>query len=115
MRGATVAVLALVVALATSAPALSDDAHPLDATWVGGFDDDGNGVQLIITGDVVVGFYIDGDYADISDSNRLGADGSLTFTWDGGDATLSAKGDDHVLTVREAGKPERVIPVKRDE
>ena len=102
-------------ALAFAAPASADDAHPWDATWFGGFGTNAEGVQIIVAGDDVIGFFFAGDYVDVSASGPVAADGSLTFTWDDGTATLSAKGGDHTLTIHQAGKADRTIPLKRDQ
>lgn len=104
--------IALVAALAVAAPAFADPdaAHPWDATWVGGWDDGGDGVQLIVAGNAVVGFYFHGDY--IADAaGALAEDGTLTVTWTGGAATLRREGPTAALTIRETGKPERIIKV----
>ena len=84
-----------------------------DATWHGGFDNGGDGVQVIVTGGQVLGFYFHGDYID-TDDGTPSPDGAITFHWDGGAGTLSDDGGKHRLTVRETGKPDRVIPLERD-
>ncbi|HVY20053.1 MAG TPA: hypothetical protein VHA70_08215 [Bauldia sp.] len=102
----------LAAAVAAASPALAAD---WDATWAGGFDNGGDGVQVIVAGETVVGFFFGGDYVDLTDDGAVAADGSLTFKWDGGEATLAAVGGRQTLTIRAAGAPERVIDVKRDQ
>ncbi len=104
--------LALAMALSIASVAAADD---WDATWAGGFDDGGDGVQIIVLGDQVLGFFYDGDYLDLSDAGSLAADGTITFRWDGGEGTLAGTGDERTLTIRAPGKSDRVIPLKRDE
>jgi hypothetical protein len=104
-------VLAAVAALAVAGPAMAQDAsHPWDATWVGDWDSpDDSGVQVIVTNDQVVGFFIHGDYVMPDATEPLGADGSLSFTWSDGKATLKADGDARELVVDENGQAERVV------
>jgi hypothetical protein len=103
---------ALAAALAVAGAAHAGD---WDATWAGGFEDGGDGVQVIVLGDQVLGFFYSGDYLDLSDPGSLAADGTITFRWDGGEGTLAGTGDDRTLTIRSAGKPDRVIALKRDQ
>jgi hypothetical protein len=91
-----------------------DAAHPWDATWVGGFDNGGDGVQVIVAGDAVVGFFLGGDYVDVSETAAIAADGSLTFTWDGGTATLGGRDDGRTLTIHAKGVADRVVKVTED-
>lgn len=102
----------LAAAVAAASPAVAAD---WDATWFGGFDNGGDGVQLIVAGESVVGFFFHGDYIDLTDAGTLADDGTLTFKWDGGEATLAAAGAGQNLTVRESGKADRVIPVQKDQ
>jgi hypothetical protein len=97
--------------LAPASPAAADDAsHPWDATWIGDWDSaDDNGVQVIVTNDQVVGFFVQGDYVMPDSTSALGADGSLSFTWDKGKATLKVDGDKRELIVDETGQAERVV------
>jgi hypothetical protein len=103
----------LAAAVAAASPAVAAD---WEATWAGGFEN-GNaaGVQVIVVGDTVIGFFVGGDYVDVTATDPVAADGSLSFTWDGGTATLAADGDKRRLTIRVAGQPDRVIEVKRDQ
>jgi hypothetical protein len=84
-----------------------------DGTWHGGFDNDGDGVQIIMIGPQVTGFYFHGDYLD-TDTGTATPDGTVTFHWDGGEGTLADDGGKHRLTVHETGKADRVIPLERD-
>jgi hypothetical protein len=114
MRRALIS-LAVAAILSVATVARADDAHPWDATWAGGFDNGGDGVQVIVAGDAVIGFFLGADYVDVSDSAPIAADGSLTFTWDGGSATLAVDGDKHTLTIHQAGAADRVIDLTRDQ
>ena len=100
----------LVVAVMSSAAA----AQTWDGTWAGGWDN-GDGVQIIIAGDKVIGVFRGGDYPDIQKS-ELSTDGrTLTFAWAGGDGILSRTGDrDASFTLHEHGKPARSFPVHRE-
>ncbi|HVZ13962.1 MAG TPA: hypothetical protein VG894_05830 [Bauldia sp.] len=101
--------LALLVAPLQPVAAQSTD-HPWDATWVGDWDSaDDDGVQVIVTGDQVVGFFIHGDYVEPDSTAPLAADGSLAFTWPNGKATLRMDGDARELVVDENGHAERVV------
>jgi hypothetical protein len=111
----TILGVVVAAALAVAAPASADDAHPWDATWFGGFGTNAEGVQIIVAGNDVIGFFFGGDYVDVSASGPVAADGSLTFTWDGGTATLSAKGEDRIITIRQSGAADRIIPLTRDQ
>ena len=92
-----------------------------DGTWHGGFDSHGNGdgdgggdgVQLIITGGEVLGFYYNGEYLD-TDTGTAAADGSITFHWAGGEGTLADTAGKRQLAIHEKGKSDRVIPLERD-
>ncbi len=109
-------ILGMVVAALVSlaAPAWADQTHPWDASWFGGFGGNSEGVQIIVAGNQVVGFFFAGEYLDIAKTNPIAADGSLTFTWDGGTATMSAPGGKAALAVHKAGSPDAVIPLSRD-
>lgn len=84
-----------------------------DGTWHGGFDNGGDGVQVVMIGPQVMGFYFHGDYLD-TDTGTATADGAVTFHWDGGEGTLSRDGGTRRLTIHETGKSGRVIPLERD-
>lgn len=83
-----------------------------DGTWVGGWDR-GAGVQLIFAGDTLIGFYLRNDYEDVLRS-AASLNGGKTFTWDKGDAILTRTPNGAQLTVRERGRPEISIPLKRE-
>lgn len=84
-----------------------------DGTWHGGFDNGGDGVQLVMIGPQLTAFYFHGDYLD-TDDGVAGTGGAITFHWDGGEGTLTDDGGKRRLTLRETGKPDRVIELKRD-
>src|SRR5665213_3368758 len=104
--------LAAVLGLATAAAATAGT--DWDATWHGGFDNGGDGVQVIVTGGQVLGFYFHGDYID-SDTGTPAAGGAIAFHWDGGEGKLSEVGGQHQLAIHETGQPDRVILLTRDE
>jgi hypothetical protein len=84
-----------------------------DGTWAGGWDQ-GNGVQLVFAGETLVAFNFRGDYEDIVRSAAT-PDGGRTFAWDKGEATLSRTADREAsLAVREPGRAEISIPLKRE-
>jgi hypothetical protein len=84
-----------------------------DGTWVGGWDRN-PGVQIIFAGETLIGFYFRNDYKDITRSNAS-PDGGRAFAWDKGEATLTrSPGGGAVLVVRERGKPDVSIPLKRE-
>ena len=114
MRGLAVFLFGVSLAMAPAAFAHPDAAHPWDATWVGGFDNGGDGVQVIVAGDAVVGFFLGADYVDVGETGAIAADGSLKFTWDGGMATLSGSGDGRTLTIHAKGVADRVVTVTED-
>ena len=93
-------------ALAQAAPA------GWNGTWVGGWDR-GVGVQLVFAGDQLVAFYWRDDYKDVRHASA--GRGSKRFAWDGGEATVTPAPDGNaVLVLREKGKPEVSITLKRE-
>ena len=115
--GALRTIAVLLASSLAAAPALAhpDAEHPWDATWFGGFEGGGDGVQLIVAGDEVIGFFYGGDYVDVSSTEPLGADGSLSFTWVGGHATLSRDGDARTVTITLADAAgSKVIKITED-
>src|SRR4051812_38982100 len=83
-----------------------------DGSWVGGWDR-GVGVQLIFAGDTLIGFYLRNDYKDVLPSAAL-PEGGKTFSWDKGDAIITRTPNGAQLVVRERGRPEVSIPLKRE-
>jgi len=102
------AVLALTIASSAGA------AQSWDGTWAGGWEN-GDGIQIIIAGNKVIGVFRDGDYPEIL-SSAVSSEGSmLSFWWVGGDATLQSTGArEPTVSVREHGKPARAFTVKRE-
>jgi len=102
------------VLLSLAAAGVAQAAPSWDGTWAGGWEN-GDGVQIIIAGDKVIGVFRGGDYPDITQS-QLAADGrTLTFAWAGGDGVLQRTGDrEAAFTLHERGKAERKFPVKRE-
>jgi hypothetical protein len=83
-----------------------------NGTWVGGWDR-GVGVQLVFAGDQLVAFYWRDDYKDVRHASA--GRGDKRFAWNGGEATLSRTAEDTAqLVIREKGKPEWSIPLKRE-
>jgi hypothetical protein len=84
-----------------------------DGTWVGGWER-GTGVQVIFAGETLIGFYFRDDYKEIT-RTTTSPNGGRTFVWDKGEATLTrSPGGGAVLLIRERGKPELSIPLKRE-
>jgi hypothetical protein len=87
-----------------------------DGTWAGGWEN-GDGIQIIIAGDKVIGVYRDGDYPEILSSAASPEGRMLTFSWVGGDAFLQRASDHHreaTISLREHGRPVRAFTVKRE-
>jgi len=104
----------LLILMAAAIVGSANAVQSWDGTWAGGWVN-GDGVQIIIAGDKVIGVFRGGDYPDIQKS-ELSTDGrTLTFAWAGGDGILSRTGDrDASFTLHERGKPARSFPVHRE-
>jgi hypothetical protein len=111
-RSLRLLVVALVVAIGLAGSSLAQPAW--DGTWAGGWAN-GDGVQIIVAGNKVIGVFRGGDYPDIQRS-QVSADGrSLIFAWAGGDGTLQRTGErDAAFTLHEPGRAERKFPVQRE-
>ncbi|HEV2187265.1 MAG TPA: hypothetical protein VGR70_08650 [Stellaceae bacterium] len=104
-------VLAGVVAAAVG---VANAAQSWDGTWAGGWEN-GDGVQIIIAGDKVIGVFRGGDYPDIQKSQLSGDGQTLAFAWAGGDGVLQRTGErDAAFVLHERGKPERSFVVHRE-
>ena len=86
-----------------------DAAHPWDSAWAGGWEGGGDGVQLIVAGNEVIGFLYHGDYIEVTQTDAVAADGSLSFAWAHGKATLRIKGEERSIAISEGGATEKVI------
>jgi hypothetical protein len=85
-------------------------------TWTGGWEH-GDGIQIIIAGDKVIGVYRDGDYPEILSSAASPEGRMLSFSWIGGDAFLQRASDhdrEAIISLRERGRPVRSFTVKRE-
>jgi hypothetical protein len=93
-------------------PATADQHAPLEGTWGGAQGE--VSAQVIVTGGAVIGLFWRNDYLDTADA-KLSADGSvLTFTFQGGTASLTRTGDGAaMLVIVDAGKTTS-LPLKRD-
>jgi len=89
-------------------------AQSWDGTWAGGWEA-GDGVQIIVAGEKVIGVFRGGDYPDVRRS-QLSTDGrTLTFAWAGGEGVLQRIDErDATFTLNERGKAERKFPVHRE-
>jgi hypothetical protein len=109
-RGAFLLLFALLI------PIRSLAAPSWDGTWAGGWEN-GDGIQIIITGNKVIGVYRGGDYPEIL-STAISPEGRmLTFSWVGGDAFLERASDrdrEATISLREHGRPVRSFVVKRE-
>ena len=85
-----------------------------DGTWAGGWEN-GDGIQIIIAGDKVIGVFRGVDYPEVLRSD-VSADGSmLSFWWVGGDGFLQRAGDRAAtISMRERGRPVRSFTLKRE-
>lgn len=97
---------------APAALADPDAAHPWDASWVGGWEAGGDGVQLIVAGNQVIGFFYHGDYVEVTQTATLAADGSLSFAWTHGKATLRVDGEERTIAISEDGAADKVIKLQ---
>ena len=109
-RSIPLVLIGLALAVAGSAAA----AQSWNGTWAGGWEG-GDGVQIIIAGDKVIGVFRGGDYPDLLGSQVSADGGMLSFAWVGGDGMLERTGDrDAAFTLRERGKPGRKFVVHRE-
>lgn len=90
-----------------------DSAHPWDASWAGGWEAGGDGVQLIVAGNEVIGFFYHGDYLEVTQTTTLAADGSLSFAWAHGKTTLRVTGEERTITICENGAADKVIKLQQ--
>jgi hypothetical protein len=104
----------LILLVAVMVAAEADAAQSWDGTWAGGWEN-GDGIQIIITGDKAIGVGRGMDYPEVLRSD-VSAEGSmLSFWWVGGDAFLQRTGDrEATISLRERGRPVRTFTVKRD-
>ena len=109
--GRLIAALALAAFIVTGAPAQTGRTG-WDGTWAGGWDT-GNGVQLVFAGDTLIAFYWRNDYKSLARTTAA-SDGSRSFTWDKGEAKLTRAGNEATLILRERGKPELSVSLKRE-
>ena len=85
-----------------------------DGTWTGGWDN-GDGIQIVIAGDKVIGVYRDGDYPEILRSDASPEGRMFCFWWVGGDAFLQRIAErEATISLRERGRPVRIFAVRRD-
>jgi len=85
-----------------------------DGTWVGGWEG-GDGVQIIIAGEKVIGVGRGMDYPDLLGSQVSADGGMLSVSWVGGDGMLERSADrDATFTLRERGMPARKFSVHRE-
>jgi hypothetical protein len=85
-----------------------------DGTWAGGWEK-GDGIQIVIAGDKVIGVYRDGDYPEILSSDMSPDASMVVFWWVGGDALLQRIGErEAAISLRERGRPVRNFTVRPD-
>jgi hypothetical protein len=107
-RGALAAFLGLFFAAGALA------APSWDGTWVGGWEE-GDGIQIIIAGNKVIGVARGDLYPEILSSAVSPEGRMLSFWWIGGDGFLQRTDDrDATLTMRERNKAERSFVVHRE-
>ena len=85
-----------------------------DGTWAGGWEN-GDGVQIVIAGDKVIGVGRGMDYPEILGSEVSADCGMLVVWWIGGDGLLQRTGPhEATISMRERGSPVRSFTVRRD-
>jgi hypothetical protein len=85
-----------------------------DGTWVGGWEG-GDGIQIIIAGNKVIGVGRGDFYPEVLSSAASPEGVMFSFWWVGGDGFLQRTGDrEAIISLREHGKPVRVFTVKRE-
>jgi hypothetical protein len=84
-----------------------------DGTWVGGWDN-GNGVQLVFAGETLIAFYWRGDYQNVARFTPSPDGRGRSFAWAKGEATLTRADNEATLMLRERGKPEISVALKRE-
>jgi hypothetical protein len=85
-----------------------------DGTWAGGWDS-GDGIQIIVAGNKVIGVGRDMDYPEILSSDASPEGSMLCVWWIGGDGFLQRTGDREArLTLRERDSPVRTLMLHRD-
>ena len=89
-------------------------AGDLDGTWAGGWEQ-GDGVQIIVAGGKVIGFYRGDDYLTVERSTMVPGGGAIDFAWKTGEAVLRREADGKMRAlIHDKGKTEQAIAVKRD-
>jgi len=104
----------LILLVAVMVAGAANAAQSWDGTWAGGWEN-GDGIQIIITSDKVIGVGRGMDYPEVLRSD-VSAEGSmLSFWWVGGDAFLQRTGErEATISLRERGRPARAFTVKRE-
>ena len=113
LKKLVVAVVMCLTAASTDAAFGQSGRVGWDGTWVGGWAK-GTGVQLIFAKEILIGFYLRDDYAEILRST-VAADGGRTFSREKGEASLTRTPNGGTLfVVHERGKQQVSIPLKRE-
>lgn len=109
-RGLTLAA-ALII---TAGSALAGDLW--NGTWAGGYENGGDGVQLIMVGDDAIGLSWRDDYVEGLSSTVSSDEKTLTLTWTGGSATVTAGPEDGkaAMAIHEPGKPDVTIALDQE-
>jgi hypothetical protein len=87
-----------------------------NGTWVGNWQG-GDGVQLIMAGDVATGMFWHGDYLPDDLHSKVSRDDrTLTITWDHSSAVLTRdeNGETGFIAISEPGRKLVMFPVKID-
>jgi len=109
-RGALLLLFGMLIAIRSFA------APSWDGTWAGGWEK-GDGIQIVVAGNKVIGVYREGDYPEILSSAVSPEGRMLTVSWVGGDALLqraSERDPEATISLREHGRPVRTFIVKRE-
>jgi len=106
------AILAAVILLAGHASA----GEFWTGTWVGGYENGGAGVQLIMVGDEAVGLSWRDDYVAGLASTVSPDEQTLKLAWTGGDAVVTPGKEDGTaaMVIHEPGKPDVRIALDRE-
>ncbi len=85
-------------------------------TWVGGYENGGDGVQLVAVGDDAIGLNWHGDYVADLISTVSPDEKTLTLTWTGAKAVVTAGAEDGkaAMVIHEPNKPDVTIQLDRE-
>jgi hypothetical protein len=114
MRLALLALVSAALLVLTGGASMAA-ARSWNGTWVGNWENGGNGTQIVFAGETFISIYWNGDYVSDADGT-VSKDGStVTITWSGAKAVLTRDGDTTAhIVIQEKGNPEVRFAVKKD-